>query len=239
MTPQYLCVLSSQICVHRTHKMRSDSCKMGITKLNRRCCVQPHHFEITSPAASLCEVTLQQMRKNTSLAIRTQVRDMLVTFCHPTIYDLGCRPQALCPVCGWGVQFAASWPWRSYSGAGQPGCSPQSCWDPSWLQGRLQMLGITLQAAHAYQSFAFSELVQFLNFMDIYKSTSPLCPSGDIHEENLPSASLHQTVSFRTEQIASPKAPTLEFIVAIKQKKYSRFREGPFELINQMTQTRK
>lgn len=76
----------------------------------------------------------------------------------------------------------------------------------------------------------------FLNFAVIYKATSPLCPFGDIPKKDVPSTSIHQTIS---SQIAAPKAPSFQFIVAIKYKKESRLLEGPLELINQMTQSSK
>lgn len=78
--------------------------------------------------------------------------------------------------------------------------------------------------------------MDFLNFAVIYKATSPPCPFGDIPKKDLPSTSIHQTIS---SQIFAPNASSFQFIVAIKYKKEPRFWEGSLELINQMTQSSK
>lgn len=56
-------------------------------------------------------------------------------------------------------------------------------------------------------------------FAVIYKATSPPCPFGDIPKKDLPSTSIHQTIS---SQIFAPNASSFQFIVAIKYKKVLR-----------------
>lgn len=122
---------------------------------------------------------------------------------------------------------------------------PPAPWSERWWMQQSRLLGIT----GAERTFAdvgncpasCSCLIelwspQALNFAVIYKATSPLCPLGDIPKKNLPSTSIHQTISSQT---AAPKAPSFQFIAAITYKNESRFREGPLEFINQTIQSSK